>query len=349
MNTLELRRVHAYWNASAVVRGYDSTRGVSLIAEDNLWIAVVGENGVGKSTLLHAISGTANYVTGTISVSGERLHNGDGEARYELGVLHVPQHPSVPVGSYSFDDAILLATTWRPALRNDKAIGALRGALSGMGLVNTGRCTADVFDLVTCVAAIPRVLLLDEIRARVGSRDDVTFYSQLRTLLNSSIVLFTEHDTNLALEVADAVLWLRDEVPPTFDTVGKLGGQLKSDVPLDEGVPGTPDDEVGRVMGVVRLDESILQQTALAVDAARRGTQSRAVLLNEILSIWPFLSKTLPAETLSGGERVTLAWLLLSSSGDGDAFPARLIDHLSSDRRIELSKVKPLLTQDGTP
>ena len=119
---LEVSGLHARWNRRAVLRGYDARRGVSLSATRGTWIAVVGDNGVGKSTLFHAIAGTVPYVTGLVALGGIRLERDNGTARFLHGVQHVAQRTSLPNARYLVDDAISLATAWRPALRNDRAI-----------------------------------------------------------------------------------------------------------------------------------------------------------------------------------------------------------------------------------
>lgn len=342
-NTLSLSGVHARWNRRAIVRGYDAMRGVSFSAADRTWVAVVGDNGVGKSTLFHAIAGTAPFVTGAICVNDVRMPRGDVASRFECGVVHVRQEPAFPVGEYWVKDAVALATTWRPALKNDRAIRDLLSSLEAIGIARKERCTADSLDLIACIVAVPRVILLDEMRARMPGDDGGQFYERLRPLVASSIVLFTEHDIELALGVADAALWLRGDAPPMFGVVSEIGEKVRKAAPVEEGPRDGNGQPIGRALRAVRGDESIRSQVKLAVRCARRRHGERAVLLAKILEEWPFMDEGRPAETLSGGERITLAWLLLQASGLGAQFPTALLEHLSTPRRNEIARVKQLI------
>lgn len=342
-NTLSLSGVHAHWNRRAIVPGYGATRGVSFTAADRTWVAVVGDNGVGKSTLFHAIAGTAPFVTGAICVNDNRMPCGDVASRFECGVVHVRQEPAFPAGEYWIKDALALATTWRPALKNDRAIRDLLSRLEAIGIARKERCTADAFDLIACIVAVPRVILLDEMRARMPGDDARRFYERLRPLVASSIVLFTEHDIELALEVADAVVWLRGDAPPTFGMVSQIGEMVRKAAPVEEGARVGNGQPMGRALRAVRGDESIRSQVKLAVQCARRRHGERAVLLAKILEEWPFMDEGRPAETLSGGERITLAWLLLRASGLGAQFPTALREHLSAQRREEIARLDKLI------
>lgn len=342
-NLLSVSGVHVHWNRRAIVRGYDEMRGVSFSADDGAWVAVVGDNGVGKSTLLHAIAGTAPFVTGAIYVNDVRLPCGDVASRFECGVLHVRQDPALPAGDYWVKDAVALATTWRPALKNDRAIRHLLFNLEAIGVVHGERCTADAFDLIACIVAVPRVIMLDEARARMAGNNRREFYALLRPLIARSIVLFTEHDTEVALGIADSVVWLRGDASPKFGAVAEIGDEVRKAAPVEEGPREGNEEPIGRALRAVRGDQSVRGQTELAVQCARGPRRERLVLLREILSVWPFMADLRPGETLSGGERITLAWLLLYASGLGAQFPSALKEHLSTSRRAEILRVKQII------
>jgi ABC-type branched-subunit amino acid transport system ATPase component len=342
-NMLRVSGVHAHWNRRTSVRGYDAMRGVSFDAADGAWVTVLGDNGVGKSTLFHAIAGTAPFVTGAIYVNDVRLPYGDIASRFEWGVLHVRQDPALPAGDYWVKDAVALATTWRPALKNDRAIRNLLSNLEAIGLVHGERCTADAFDLIACIVAVPRVIMLDEARARMAGYDGHEFYARLRPLIARSIVLFTEHHTELALSIADSVVWLRDDASPRFGVVAEIGDEVRNAAPVEEGPREGNEEPMGLALRAVSGDQSIRDQTELAVQCARGPGRERLALLREILRVWSFLDCRRPAETLSGGERITLAWLLLHASGLGAQFPSALTEHLSDSRRAEILTVKKLI------
>src|SRR4051812_30072217 len=105
MYSLELRSVQAHWYSHQTVSGYDKSRSISVKIPNGTWVAVLGENGVGKSTLLHAIAGTANFVTGQVLVNGTLLPKRDPAARFNAGVCSVLQRESFE-GELTFQDCV---------------------------------------------------------------------------------------------------------------------------------------------------------------------------------------------------------------------------------------------------
>jgi branched-chain amino acid transport system ATP-binding protein len=78
----------------ALVAGYGGVpilRGISLDVAAGEVVAVLGANGVGKTTLNHALSGLIRTDSGTITFEGERI---DGRKPPEIvtrGLIHVPE------------------------------------------------------------------------------------------------------------------------------------------------------------------------------------------------------------------------------------------------------------------
>ncbi|MGR3269364.1 urea ABC transporter ATP-binding subunit UrtE [Thalassococcus profundi] len=65
--------------------------GVSLSAEPGKVTAVMGTNGVGKTSLLKAIAGRHPYSGGTISLDGQRLDHLNAYQAARAGIAYVPQ------------------------------------------------------------------------------------------------------------------------------------------------------------------------------------------------------------------------------------------------------------------
>src|SRR5439155_16049099 len=77
-----------------VVAGYGRTnvlQGLSLDAATGEIVAVLGRNGVGKSTLLKAIIGAVPVSSGTITLEGQRVERLPAHARARRGLAYVPQ------------------------------------------------------------------------------------------------------------------------------------------------------------------------------------------------------------------------------------------------------------------
>ena len=86
---LSLNRVSSGYGEALVVRG------VSLALEEGHSLAVLGRNGVGKTTLLDTIIGVTRHRDGTIRLAGRDITRLTPEARAAAGVGWVPQERNI--------------------------------------------------------------------------------------------------------------------------------------------------------------------------------------------------------------------------------------------------------------
>jgi urea ABC transporter ATP-binding protein UrtE len=82
---LELRNVHAGYGLSTVLRGIDLRVGAGER------IAILGRNGVGKTTLLRAIVGAIRLQQGQLMFDGHAVGDLPTHERARLGIAYVPQ------------------------------------------------------------------------------------------------------------------------------------------------------------------------------------------------------------------------------------------------------------------
>lgn len=82
---LSLHRVDSYYGRSHALHG------VSLTVERGGFLAVLGRNGVGKTTLLKSIMGLTDRVTGSIKVDGAEIVSFETYRRARAGIGYVPQ------------------------------------------------------------------------------------------------------------------------------------------------------------------------------------------------------------------------------------------------------------------
>jgi urea ABC transporter ATP-binding protein UrtE len=85
LTVLELRDVHAGYGLSTVLRGIDLRVGAGER------IAILGRNGVGKTTLLRAIVGAIRLQQGELVFDGQALSDLPTHERARLGIAYVPQ------------------------------------------------------------------------------------------------------------------------------------------------------------------------------------------------------------------------------------------------------------------
>src|SRR6188508_2092225 len=82
---LDISDLHQYYGGSHILRG------VSIQARPGEVTALLGRNGVGKTTLLRCLVGLVAPRRGTIAWNGERVDDKRPEERVERGFAYVPQ------------------------------------------------------------------------------------------------------------------------------------------------------------------------------------------------------------------------------------------------------------------
>ena len=82
---LKTERLTLHYGGSQILNGID------MAARKGEITCVMGTNGVGKTSLLKAISGTHAYSGGTLSLNGETIDHASAHALAQKGVAYVPQ------------------------------------------------------------------------------------------------------------------------------------------------------------------------------------------------------------------------------------------------------------------
>jgi branched-chain amino acid transport system ATP-binding protein len=158
---LEVQNLHAGYGAIEVLRG------VSLSVGANEVVAVLGANGVGKTTLNNTISGILRARSGTIRFDGHDITNAKPSRVVEAGLIHVPEgrriFPNMNVrenlwlGGYRRGRANrarnlerVFATFPRLKERTAQAAGSLSGGEQQMLAIGRG------------LMAEPKLLIMDE-------------------------------------------------------------------------------------------------------------------------------------------------------------------------------------------
>ena len=158
---LEVSGLRAGYGGTEVLRGIDMSVGAGEI------VAVLGSNGVGKTTLNKALSGVLPARAGAIAFDGRPIRGASPAAVVEAGLIHVPEgrkifsnmsvRENLELGSYRRGRARRAASLERafatfPRLR--ERAGQIAGTLSGgeQQMLAIGRG----------LMAEPRLLILDE-------------------------------------------------------------------------------------------------------------------------------------------------------------------------------------------
>ena len=208
---LDIRQLQAAYDGAAVLHGID------LSIERGAFVAVIGANTAGKSTLLRSISGLVPRVSGSIRFGDTELVHTRADLIPGLGISHVPEgrhvFPAMTVeenlwlGGYARrHDMTALRTSLQAVFTQFPRLAERRrqlaGTLSGgeQQMVAIGRA----------LMGAPQLLLLDEPSHGLAPKIVQELHDALTRIHASGVtVLLVEQNTKLALSVAQRALVLQ--------------------------------------------------------------------------------------------------------------------------------------------
>lgn len=189
-------------------RGLPVLRGLSLYLEEGEAVALLGANGMGKTTTLRLISGLLSPWQGEVVWEGRRISGLPPERIARLGISHVPEGGGI-FSSLTVEENLRLSLYTRrdprgfqedvewildlfPSLRKRYRTGA--GVLSGgeRQMLAIGRA----------FLTRPRLLLLDEPSLGLSPLLSKQLVAVLREMVGKGIaILLVEQNLHLALEL----------------------------------------------------------------------------------------------------------------------------------------------------
>ena len=194
---------------------------VSLSLADSRIHAVIGTNGAGKSTLVNLLSGELPASSGQILFDGQDITGWPQQRRARAGIGRSYQRTTLFPEFSVFENCRLCAQAahakpW--ALWDDAKHCADSGriateALAAAGLsVMAERVAGSLshggkrqLEIAMCLATEPRVLLLDEPLAGMGSEETERMLALLARLKTGHAILLVEHDMDAVFRIADRI------------------------------------------------------------------------------------------------------------------------------------------------
>lgn len=158
---LELRDLNAFYGDSHILQS------ISLSVSNGERVALVGRNGVGKSTLMKSVMNAGPRVTGEVLWDGTALAKTPAHRRAHLGLAFVPEDRRILPGITVLENLLMAA---RGVARSRKVGDAAQALQEFPMLIPLERRPADrlsggqqqMLAVARAIVAAPRMLLLDE-------------------------------------------------------------------------------------------------------------------------------------------------------------------------------------------
>jgi len=207
-NAIDIKDVHFSYNGTPIFSGIN----IPIALRD--FIAVIGPNGGGKTTLLKLILGTLSPQSGEIAVFGEKHP----KSSFKIG--YVPQNvSSVENFPISVMDVVLMGRLGNPGRsffygKNDKRIVQEKlekvdmwDYRSEQVLKLSGGQRQRVY-IARALAANPEILLMDEPTSSVDVEGQLKIYNTLRELNREITIVVISHDISLIMGYAKKVAYV---------------------------------------------------------------------------------------------------------------------------------------------
>ena len=197
---------------SGLRTGYGSSpilQGIDLKVRAGEIVAVIGRNGVGKSTMMRCLIGQLRVWAGTIRFGGRTIERLPPKERLKLGVGLVPQgrcnfplmtvRENLELGAYTLRgpatrQAIDKVLTRFPLLA--AKLGVLAGNLSGG--------EQQILETAMVLEAGPKLLLLDEPSLGLSPGNQHQIFEMIAQLRDGGLtVLVVEQNAHGALQISD--------------------------------------------------------------------------------------------------------------------------------------------------
>ena len=206
--------------------GLAAVKSVSLECHEGRVHAVIGPNGAGKTTLINLLSGDLAPSAGSIEILGRQVTGLAAHEISQLGVGRSYQRTNIFMSFTAFENCRLAAQSRlptsmrfiRPADRyrevNEMAMQALAAAeLRGREDVVAAALSHGErrqLEVAMTLATRPKVLLLDEPLAGMGSDESARMVELLRKLAPAHAMLLVEHDMDAVFALADTLTVMVD-------------------------------------------------------------------------------------------------------------------------------------------
>ena len=194
---------------------------VSLTFRDAELHAVIGPNGAGKSTLGAQIAGELRPDAGRILFDGADIGGLSAQARSRLGIARSYQVARVFPEMTALQNVMVAIhgrigrtlAVWRPLDRHAEIKELAYASLERCGLAERADVAASILsygerrtlELAMVLAVPPRLLILDEPMAGLGSAESARMTELLSEMKGNFAIILIEHDMHAVFALADLI------------------------------------------------------------------------------------------------------------------------------------------------
>ena len=183
--------------------------------------AVIGPTGAGKTTFISQLAGNLRPDTGTVRFAGADITALPAPRRARLGLARSFQITSVYPEFSALDNVALAVQAhsghsfrfWRAAQGDPALAGPAERVLEQVGLqhrksilaANLAHGEQRQLEVAMALATEPRLLLLDEPMAGMGSEESQRMIGLLARLKQTKTIILVEHDMDAVFRLADRI------------------------------------------------------------------------------------------------------------------------------------------------
>jgi branched-chain amino acid transport system ATP-binding protein len=195
--------------------------GIDLDVREGETHAVIGPNGAGKTTFISQLAGNLRPDAGTVRFAGADITTLPAPRRARLGLARSFQITSVYPEFSALDNVALAVQAhsghsfrfWRTARGDPALVQPARKVLDEVGLgersqvlaANLAHGEQRQLEVAMALATGPRLLLLDEPMAGMGTEESQRMIELLARLKQTKTLILVEHDMDAVFRLADRI------------------------------------------------------------------------------------------------------------------------------------------------
>ncbi len=201
---LEIKKLNAYYGKSHILWDID------LKAEQNMITALVGRNGMGKTTTLKCIMGLISNKTGEVVFKGESIEKKPPYEIAKLGIGYVPDNLGI-FPTLTVEENILIASylSEREGMWDLESVYMLFPKLKQLRNSRGGHLSGGekkMLSIGRALAANPDLILIDEPTEGLAPLIVQTLAGALKRIKEGGItILLTDQNINFVKSVSDFV------------------------------------------------------------------------------------------------------------------------------------------------